>query len=179
MIHTMYNVESESLKAGESIEVRQDTDSDSRTRSATSDTDRRVRSGFEQRAVHDRSPYWILVEKEPPFRTLTLETVDDTLMLPVFSSRGEGECFLAEALHNLEGFRVRESGGGELIWLLSVPLHGVHRVALDPPAGYPPEVLDLVCLGRQVFLDRLLGRGRPWLERSRSSAHSKRLAEVV
>lgn len=149
--------------------------------SDTSEADPLVRSWSSwggQRSSHDRLPYWILVENEPPLRVFTLRAADDALMFPVFSSREEADCFVAEALQDLGDFKVRESAGGELISLLSAPLRGVRRVALDPPTGYSPEVLELVCVGRRLFLDRLLGRGRPWLENSRSRTHSGRLVHV-
>lgn len=136
---------------------------------------RRARS----RADRHRSPYWILVEPEPPLSVFTLEAASHAPILPVFSSREEALCFVSESPVVTGALGVRESGGGELISLLSAPLRGVSRIALDPPAGYDPEVLELVCLGRRVFLDRLLGRGRPWLESSCSGTHSAGIAKIV
>ena len=73
----------------------------------------------------------------------------------------------------------RGTGVGEMVSLLSGsafsagPCAGVERVALDPP----PELADgirhgltearvgeLVSMSRGCFLERLMGRGRPWFE---------------
>lgn len=129
------------------------------------------------RRVHSRgsrggSPYWILVEPDPPLTVFTLEARNGALTLPVFSSHEEILCFASEAPEGRETLRARQTGGGELISLLSAPLRGVRHIALDPPGAYLPETLELVRVGRGVFLDRLLGRGRSWMEESYNAAYS-------
>lgn len=129
------------------------------------------------RAVHKGSPYWIIVEPDPPLTVFTLERPNGARTLPVFSSHEEALCFASEAPENKEALSVRQTGGGELISLLSAPLRGVRHVALDPPGIiYLSEALELVCVGRGVFLDRLLGRGRSWMESSLDTAHPAGLA---
>lgn len=76
-------------------------------------------------------------------------------------------------------WRSRGTGAGELISFLSgsafsaAPCGGVERVIIDPSA----ELVDgmkhglteghagaLISMGRACFLERLMGRGRPWFE---------------
>ncbi len=101
---------------------------------------------------------------------------DGQRILPVFGYGEEAEAFL-EALRQdrlpwvkacsvtpaSSGWRIRETARGELVSLLCGACTGVHGVLLDPPpeldAGMP---VDLVGVGRESFIERLLGRGRAW-----------------
>lgn len=155
---TTYTVDNEVLAA----QRRSRTEPRTEAELAGSGTSGRVRS----RADRTRSPYWILVEEEPPLTVFTLQARNGAPVLPVFSSYEEAACFAAEAPMATRTLGIRESGGGELVSLLSAPLSGVRHVALDPPGIYLPEALELVCVGRRIFLDRLLGRGRSWMRGS-------------
>lgn len=76
-------------------------------------------------------------------------------------------------------WRPRGTGVGELVSLLSgsafsaAPCAGVERVVLDPPPELArsmrhglteARVGELVSMSRGCFLERLMGRGRPWFE---------------
>lgn len=131
------------------------------------------------RAARRDSTYWVLVEPESPLTVFTLEVRNEASALPVFSSHEEALSFVSEVPGCKGALAIRETGGGELISLLSAPLRGVRHVALDPPGGYLPEALELVCVGRGVFLDRLLGRGRSWMEGTLGAAYPAALAHPV
>ncbi|MDP9457571.1 MAG: hypothetical protein M3Q60_17775 [Actinomycetota bacterium] len=128
------------------------------------------------------SAYWLIAGCEPRgVEVLTVELLggagspDGQRILPVFGYGEEAEAFL-EALRQdrlpwgkacvtpaSSGWRIRETTRGELVSLLCGACAGVHGVLLDPPpeleAGMP---VDLVGVGRQSFIERLLGRGRAW-----------------
>ncbi len=128
------------------------------------------------------SAYWLIAGCEPRgMEALTVELLgaagfpDGQRILPVFGYGEEAGAFL-EALRQdrlswgkarvtpaSSGWRIRETTRGELVSLLCGACAGVHGVLLDPPpeleAGMP---VDLVGVGRQSFIERLLGRGRSW-----------------
>lgn len=104
------------------------------------------------------SPYWLIVRHD--HRQMEVLTIDrgGKEALPVFSFEEEAReflCFVEE-----EGWRVRRTGAGELISVLCGPCVGVKRVALDPSE----ELSEFVSLGKQRFIDLLLGRGRSWFD---------------
>ncbi|ABG03688.1 hypothetical protein Rxyl_0718 [Rubrobacter xylanophilus DSM 9941] len=89
-------------------------------------------------------------------RVLTLMTGEGEV-LPVFSFREEAELFLMLGGAGGEGWRVRETRGGELLSLLSGLCRNVAGVALDPfPELGRTSLLSLVCVGRERFVQRLL-----------------------
>lgn len=131
------------------------------------------------------SPYWLIV-REPGRKGEGLEILSlesgGVRRLPLFYS-GESAERCRIRVDGGEGeWRARPTGAGELISLLSGsafaagPCAGVERVLLDPP----PEALDravregeldesladesLTGESRGCFLERLMGRGRPWFE---------------
>lgn len=138
------------------------------------------------------SPYWLIV-RESARRDEELEIFSLDLgsgkQLPLFHS-GESAERLRRHLRATgsvaEGeWRIRATGAGELISLLSGsafaagPCAGIERVLLDPR----PEALDravnegdveesLMSESRSCFLERLMGRGRPWFE-TREQKESK------
>lgn len=81
------------------------------------------------RAARLGSPYWVLVEPDPPLTLFTLEFRNEAFALPVFSSHEEALHFASKAQGYRDGLRVRQTGGGELISLLSAPLRGVRHCA--------------------------------------------------
>jgi hypothetical protein len=128
------------------------------------------------------SPYWLITGYENPgMEVLTVELLDYAgfpgrqRTLPIFSYREEAEAFL-EALRQdrltwgkacvtpaSSSWRVRETTRGELVSLLCGACAGVHRILLDPSPEIDAEmVVDLVGVGRESFMERLLGRGRAW-----------------
>jgi hypothetical protein len=93
--------------------------------------------------------------------TVEVLTVDcgDGEALPVFSHEEEAELFLW--LDEVgEGWRVRESAAGEIVSLLFGPYAGVGSVALDPSPLMAPEMMGLVRVGRDRFLDLIAAPGR-------------------
>ena len=85
-------------------------------------------------------------------------------LLAVFGHEDEAGMFLWSLGPGAatDGWRVAETRCGELASVLCGPCGGVGGVALDPL----PEMLEdgtaaLVGVGRERFLTRLLGRGRP------------------
>jgi hypothetical protein len=81
-------------------------------------------------------------------------------VLPVFSFREEAELFLG--LGSWKGWRIRESGVGEIISVLYGPCEDVGSVALDPlPEMVAERTVGPVCLSRQRFVDRITARERP------------------
>jgi hypothetical protein len=72
--------------------------------------------------------------------------------LPVFSHEEEAELFLRLGKIG-DGWRVRESSAGEVVSLLFGPCAGVGSVALDPSPLMAPEMIDLVRVGRDRFVN--------------------------
>lgn len=120
-------------------------------------------------------------------RSLEVFSLDlaDCRVLPVFGAEESAAEFLrawftSSATNEAEGaLRLRGTGVGELISLLSGsafsagPCADVERVALDPPleliAGTTHGTTEghaggMVGMSRRCFLERLMGRGRPWFE---------------
>ena len=99
---------------------------------------------------------------------LTVDCGDDEA-LPVFSHEEEAELFLGLGGVG-DGWRIRESAAGEIVSLLFGPCVAVESVALDPSPLMAPEMLGLVRVGRDRFLDLITvpdrkslspGRGGP------------------
>lgn len=83
--------------------------------------------------------------------------------LPIFSLEEEARAFLRTSAS--EAWDLRETGAGELASLLSGPCREVERVVLDPPPDTTDgALLGLLSVGREVFVESLLGRGRAWFE---------------
>lgn len=81
--------------------------------------------------------------------------------LPVFSGQGEAEMFVWLGGAFEDGWRVRETSTGELVSILCGPCTSVRSVALDPSPGMAKEeMIGLVILARERFLDRIVAPGR-------------------
>jgi hypothetical protein len=78
--------------------------------------------------------------------------------LAVFSHEEEAELFLRLGKID-DGWRVRESSAGEIVSLLFGPCAGVGSVALDPSPLMAPEMIDLVRVGRDRFVNLAVAPG--------------------
>ena len=112
-----------------------------------------------------RRSWWLIVSQEGGFLgLLALGIAGGERVVPVFSFEEEAELFLRLGVPG-SGWLVRETGAGELASLLSGPLSGAGRVALDPLPGWLAEgVVGLVSTRRKDFVARLLGGGGGGLE---------------
>ncbi|MDP9474465.1 MAG: hypothetical protein M3R38_01990 [Actinomycetota bacterium] len=81
--------------------------------------------------------------------------------LPVFSGEGEAEMFVWLGGAFDAGWRIRETPTGELISILCGPCASVSSIALDPsPEMAKAEIIGLVTIARERFLDRIVAPGR-------------------
>ncbi|MDP8926593.1 MAG: hypothetical protein M3M97_06725 [Actinomycetota bacterium] len=113
----------------------------------------------------DRSPgstYWLIAKDgNGPMEVLTMGLDGGDEVLPVFSFKEEAEMFLRLGGEG-DGWRVRESGAGEVVSVLYGPCAGVKEVALDPlPEMVAERKVGLVSLGRKSFAEHLTNGGRP------------------
>lgn len=108
--------------------------------------------------------YWLVVRHERDrMEVLTTKTSAGDAVLPVFGSGEEAEAFLP----NMGDWEARETSAGELVSVLSGPCRDAKLVALDPTPEMKAGVeIELVSVGRESFVEPLLGRGRPWFERA-------------
>jgi hypothetical protein len=108
----------------------------------------------------DPISYWLISEKRNNrIEVLTIRTDDEQETLPIFSSEEEAEIFFRFG-GVPGGWRARESGAGELIWVLSGPLAGVKKVALDPSQEMVVEgTVGLVSLLRESFINLIMAGG--------------------
>jgi len=79
--------------------------------------------------------------------------------LPIFSHEEEAEMYLGLGGAG-DGWRVRESSAGEIVSLLFGPCRGVGGVALDPTPVMASEMIDLVKVSRDRFVDLVAPSGR-------------------
>ena len=98
----------------------------------------------------------VFVEKTPTGEVIVL----------VFGSADEAAGHLSESTGP---WKPRKTSRGELVSLLMGVCKDARWVALDPPPGTAMEdgIVELCALSREVFLESLLGRGRPWFEVAR------------
>ena len=109
-----------------------------------------------------RRPRWWLIAKTEKgrveFLTTTARDEDGGETLPVFGHEEEAEMFLHLGGYGDDGWSARESSIGEIVSVLCGPCSGVEGVSLDPLPGMVADgTLCLVWLGRERFLDQLLG----------------------
>ncbi len=104
-----------------------------------------------------RPPFWLIVrDGGTRSEVLAAELVGGHRALPVFSFREEAELFLRLGVV-WQGWRVKETGAGELFSVLLGPCANVERVALDPLLGIGVESVNrLVSMSRGRFLAFLL-----------------------
>ncbi|MEW6637387.1 MAG: hypothetical protein AB1425_11330, partial [Actinomycetota bacterium] len=111
------------------------------------------------------TPYWVISRSGggPP-EPLLIPGARGEPVLPVFSDEATAREFL-RSVHPGGGWWLRPTGVGELLSLLSGACSGVRSVALDAAPEMAAEgTLGLVSMGRERFLDHLLGRGRSWFD---------------
>lgn|SRR5829696_5147239 len=104
--------------------------------------------------------HWLIVrDTASEIEVLTLEVGGGQETLPVFGSKKAAMKMLPPS----GGWRVRKTGGGELISILYGPCSDVTLVAVNPsPELVEARMVELVSEKRSGFLDMLLGRGRAW-----------------
>jgi hypothetical protein len=106
-----------------------------------------------------RMPFW-LIERHDVGRLepLTTELNDGRRALSVFSFEEEARLF--QRLGTRGGWRVRETGVGELLSVLYGPCREVELSALDPPPQREAGALNgLLCVDREGFVGFLLRKG--------------------
>lgn len=104
------------------------------------------------------SVYWLIARNgNAGIEVLVLDR-NSQKTLPVFSFEEEAEMFLR--FGNVGGdWRIRESGGGELISVLYGLCAVVREVALDPlPEMVAERFVGLVSLDRDRFIERIMNR---------------------
>lgn len=108
--------------------------------------------------------YWLIVKyTHGQMEILTRSLASGGAVLPVFSSEEDARAFLPS--RGGDDWWVRKTGAGELISVLFGPCRGCKLVALDPPQGIETEAaLELVSVGRESFMEPILGRGKSWFE---------------
>lgn len=90
--------------------------------------------------------------REDPWRTLTLYSELRGEILPVFGSEEDADTYLMLLKAIGGGLEARYMAVEGLIWLLSGPLSGVERVALDPtPEMDADAMLESISVGREGF----------------------------
>jgi len=112
-----------------------------------------------------RMPYYWLVVRHLTGRMEVFTGVlgSGEMVLPVFSSEDDAVGFAGRC--GEEGWRARKTGAGELVSVLFGPCRGCGVVALDPPSDLRVEdALRISGIGREIFLEPILGRGRSWFE---------------
>lgn len=113
--------------------------------------------------------HWLIVKNTASeMEILTLEAGGSHRTLPVFGSKKAATRMLPPS----GGWRVRKTGGGELISILCGPCIDATRVAFDPsPELVEEERGEIVCESTDGYLDLLMGRGRAWFDESAGGAH--------
>ena len=121
--------------------------------------EKKARPAHHSPARHPDSRFWLVAKDGPcSMEILTVDRGGDEA-LPVFSHEEEAELFLGLGGVG-DGWRVRESAAGEIVSLLFGPCVGVESVALDPSPLMAPEMMGLVKVGRDRFLDLIAAFGR-------------------
>jgi hypothetical protein len=110
--------------------------------------------------------WWIIARERAGGRleALTVRRPDGPReeALAVFGFAEEAGLYLRLGGLEGDGWRVRESGPGEVASVLLDPCAGAKRVALDPlPETAADGALDLVSLDKKRFLALLLGENAP------------------
>ena len=111
--------------------------------------------------------YWLLTT----YGALGLEvfvekTPTGEVIVPVFGSADGATGYLSASAGP---WKPRKTSRGELVSLLMGACKDARWVALDPPPGTAvgEGIVGLCVSSREVFLEPLLGRGRPWFEAAR------------
>jgi len=112
-------------------------------------------SGEERAPRRTPAPAYWLITKMMNGRMEVL-TLHCKKTLPVFSHKEEAQMFLRFSRGVGEGWRVAESGAGELVSVLFGLCREVEEVALDPlPEMVAEMTVGLVSLDRGYFIERI------------------------
>jgi hypothetical protein len=110
-------------------------------------------------ARRSASRFWLVAKDGAcPMEVLTVDYGDNEV-LPVFSHEEEAELFICLGEIG-NGWRVRESSAGEIVSLLFGLCAGVGSVVLDPSPLMVSEMMGLVRVGRDRFLDLITAPAR-------------------
>jgi hypothetical protein len=121
--------------------------------------EKKARPAHHSSARLSSSRFWLVATDGPcSMEILTVYCGGDEAM-PVFSHEEEAELFLGLGGVG-DGWRVRESAAGEIVSLLFGPCAGVGSVALDPSPLMAPEMMGLVRVDRDRFLDLIATPGK-------------------
>jgi hypothetical protein len=121
--------------------------------------EKKVRPAHPSPARGSASRFWLVAKDGTcPMEILTMDCGGDEA-LPVFSHEEEAELFLGLGGVG-DGWRVRESAAGEIVSLLFAPCAGAGSVVLDPSPLMTPEMMGLVRVGRDRFLDLIATPGK-------------------
>ena len=103
-----------------------------------------------------RAPHWLIVKNGcDRVEVLTIRTLDGRQALPVFSFEEEAEMFL-QLRGSRDGWRLRETGTGELLSMLYTILRDIRYVTLDPiPENSGLNGSGLLSISRKAFVKRL------------------------
>lgn len=136
-------------------------------------------AGFENMQASWRPPappYWTIARYEHRMLEPLEIARGGVRVFPIFSREEEASSFLRSdaSLPEADGWRVRQTGPGELLSILHGPCAGARAISLDPS---PDLTVGLVSICRDSFVDFLLGRGRSWFDDRRSE--EKRAAASI
>ena len=111
--------------------------------------------------VSTRTSYWLLVRDGrngcTAMEVLGNRLPDGRRELLIFSFEEEAEMFLC-LRGSEDGWRVRHSSAGELLWMLGTVLRDTGCVMLDPiPESPCLDSSGLLSIGREEFVRRLKG----------------------
>ena len=101
-------------------------------------------------------PFWLIVKYQPGgMEVLRTTLASGKEALPIFGFEDEARMFLA--LETSGCWRVRQTTTDELTSVLFGICPGVDRVVLDPPPGpFAKALMDLVSMGREAFIHRVV-----------------------
>ena len=126
---------------------------------------------------HPAWKWWMLGKDDDPGAGVLLADCDGEQALPVFSDDGEAEMFVWLGGAFEDEWRVRETSAGELVSILYGPCAGVGRVALDPSPEMAAEMLCLVSVSRERFVNWIVDS--PCFDSPGARHHACRLVRLL
>ena len=126
---------------------------------------------------HPAWKWWMLVKDDDLGAGVLLADCDGEQALPVFSDDGEAEMFVWLGGAFEDEWRVRETSAGELVSILYGPCAGVGRVALDPSPEMAAEMLCLVSVSRERFVNWIVDS--PCFDSPGARHHACRLVRLL
>ncbi len=125
------------------------------------------------------STFWLVVRHENRQMKVLLVSCSGEQALPIFSGEGEAEMFVWLGGAFEDGWRVRETSGGELVSILYGPYAGVGRVALDPLPGMVTETIRLVSVSRERFVNWIVDSSCSISPGAGAHHHTRRLVRSL